>query len=156
MNDELELLRNVSLVGRELSSAFDGHLRSFGLTTARGRVLLFLLPLAEGASQAEVTAHLDVEHPTAVRILDGLEALGHIQRVSAPEDRRAKIIVLTPDGREMAKNVSTLVRRLNSELIKDLNSEEMELVNGLLLKLLSRGRELRAAVAAQAAENPVP
>lgn len=149
MADELELLRNVSQLAREIGTAFDHHLRALNLTTARARVLLFLLPVEAGSSQADVTVHLGVEHPTAVRILDGLEALGHVQRVPASDDRRAKIIVLTEQGRTLAGQVAKLLKQLNRQLIDEIPLEEASMVNRTLLGLLERTRAMRTEAPVQ-------
>jgi MarR family transcriptional regulator for hemolysin len=143
MADELELLRTVSKLAREISASYDAHLRALNMTSARARVLLFLLPLQNGASQAEVTSHLNVEHPTAVRILDGIEALGHIQRMPSADDRRAKVISLTEQGRDVAGKVSKLVRELSARLIQDLEPQEIEQTQGVLVHLLARTQEIR-------------
>jgi len=131
-----ELLRNVAKAGRELSVAFDVHLKDLNLTTARARVLLLLLPTQDGVSQAAVTDHLRVEHPTAVRILDGLESLGYTHRIPSPEDRRARMIVLTPQGREVATKVSAIVACLNDRLMTQLDPTEVEIANRVLLQLI--------------------
>lgn len=149
MVDELDLLRTVSRLSRELSASFDVHLRDMNLTSARARVLYFLLPLETGASQADVTNHLGVEHPTAVRILDGIEALGYIQRIPSPEDRRAKKIILTTTGQVIAEKVSKLLSDLNRQLIEDLDKAEMEIANRVLLQILARTQALRCAIPGQ-------
>ena len=46
-----------------------------------------------------------VDNSSVVRLLDNLEAAGLIQRKEG-EDRRAKIIVLTPRGRAIARTTS--------------------------------------------------
>ena len=136
MAETSELLRNVAKAGRELSVAFDVHLKDLNLTTARARVLLLLLPTQDGVSQAAVTDHLRVEHPTAVRILDGLESLGYTHRIPSPEDRRARMIVLTPQGREVATKVSAIVACLNDRLMTQLDPTEVEIANRVLLQLI--------------------
>lgn len=146
MVDEFELLRTVSKLARELSASFDVHLKSLNVTSARARILLFLLPLENGASQAEVTSHLGVEHPTAVRILDGIEALGHVQRMPAADDRRAKVIALTEQGRAVAVKVSKLVGDLNEHLIRNLDPEEIAQAQRVMLHLLSRTQDIRLMV----------
>ena len=144
MAEASELLRNIAQVGRELSVGFDVHLKDLNLTTARARVLLLLLPNKDGVSQAGVTDHLRVEHPTAVRILDGLEGLGYIQRVPTPDDRRARMIVLTPEGRAVAQKVSAIVANLNAHLISQLDPREAEITNRVLLQILAGLQTVKA------------
>lgn len=150
MADDFELLRTVHKLARELSASFDVHLKALNMTAARARVLLFLLPLDKGASQAEVTAYLGVEHPTAVRILDGIEALGHVQRLPAADDRRAKVIALTPQGRALAGKVAKLIDDLNGRLIRDLHADDIAQTQRVLLHLLSRTQLIRSKAEDQA------
>ncbi|WP_172123062.1 MULTISPECIES: MarR family transcriptional regulator [unclassified Devosia] len=147
MAETSELLRNVAKAGRELSVGFDVHLKDLNLTTARARVLLLLLPSTEGVSQAAVTEHLRVEHPTAVRILDGLESLGYTHRVPSPDDRRARMIVLTPQGRAVAKKVSAIVSCLNDHLMSQLDPAEAEIANRVLLQLLDGLQRMKSDIA---------
>ncbi|MDF2798868.1 MAG: MarR family transcriptional regulator [Devosia sp.] len=143
MAETSELLRNVAKAGRELSVAFDVHLKDLNLTTARARVLLLLLPTEDGVSQAAVTDHLRVEHPTAVRILDGLESLGYTHRIPSPEDRRARMIVLTPQGRKVATKVSAIVACLNDRLMTQLDPTEVEIANRVLLQLIEGMQQVK-------------
>jgi MarR family transcriptional regulator for hemolysin len=145
MAEQLDLLRNLAVAARELSAAFDAHFKDLNLTSARARVLLLLLPNEAGVSQARVTEHLRVEHPTAVRILDGLESCGFIQRLPALEDRRAKIIVLTEEGRSVAAKVTTLSQKLSFKLVSPLDRAEAEIADRVLLRLQEEIQLLKAS-----------
>jgi len=116
-----------ALVGtaRALQTLFDAQLREMGITAARGRVLWFLAKkLPDGATQSDVTDYLRVENPTAVRILDGLETLGHIRRRPSETDRRAKIIELTEAGRPIAEEVVRESRMLYRNVLDDISDED--------------------------------
>jgi len=117
-----------ALVGtaRALQTLFDAQLREMGITAARGRVLWFLAKkLPQGATQSDVTDYLRVENPTAVRILDGLETLGHIRRRPSETDRRAKIIELTEAGRPIAEEVVRESRMLYRNVLDDISDEDL-------------------------------
>ncbi|MBI4045938.1 MAG: MarR family transcriptional regulator [Devosia nanyangense] len=127
------LITALAGTARALQTHFDAQLREMGLTAARGRVLLFLAKRGpEGATQTDVTDYLRVENPTAVRILDGLEALGHIRRRPSETDRRAKIIELTDTGRPIAEAVVRESRRLYSGLLDDISDEDLETIQRVL------------------------
>ena len=132
------ILRKVARVSRELSTGFDAQLKTLGLTSARARVMLLLGRTPDGVSQASVTDFLGVEHPTAVRILDGLETLGHIRREPALNDRRAKLIVLTDLGRPVARQVEVLTEKVNAQLLDGLNPAEVLIAERMLDTLLER------------------
>jgi MarR family transcriptional regulator for hemolysin len=145
------LLRIIGRVARELSTGFDAQLKGLGLTSARARVLLLLVRSPEGVSQAAVTEFLGVEHPTAVRILDGLEGLGHIRREPAAHDRRAKLIVLTDAGRPLAEEVLVLTDGLNAQLMDGLSAQDIATTNRILEILLDRIAALKAPGSEEAA-----
>ena len=100
-----------------------------------------------------MTDFMRVEHPTAVRILDGLEALGHIKRLPAPNDRRAKVIVLTEAGRPLADQVVVLTERLNTVLMEGLDRADVVKANGLIDALLTNLATLKAAGAPETASD---
>lgn len=148
MADNRRLMRDVSQVGREISTIFDGHLRQHGLTLARARILLQLIKNDCATSQSSVTEHLQVEHPTAVRILDGLEALGYIARTQAPGDRRAKNVELTDTGRPLAERVVATIDGLNSVLLEGVDPGDAEIASSVLEILLSNLATLKAGTPA--------
>ncbi|MFK4810636.1 MarR family winged helix-turn-helix transcriptional regulator [Devosia sp. ZW T5_3] len=153
MSPNPNLLRIIGRVGRELSTGFDAQLKSLGLTSARARVLLQLVRSPEGVSQAAVTEFLGVEHPTAVRILDGLESLGHIRREPSPHDRRAKLIMLTDAGRPLAEQVGVLTDGLNAQLLDGLSAEDVATTNRILTILLERIEALKPPVSDELGER---
>ncbi len=57
---------------RKLRTHFDSRVKELGLTQARARTLLLLDRLAV-LNQKELAEELDIETPTMVRLLDGLE-----------------------------------------------------------------------------------
>lgn len=144
MADKRRLMRDVSQVGREISTIFDGHLRQHGLTLARARILLQLIKTDCATSQSAVTEHLQVEHPTAVRILDGLEALGYIVRTPAPSDRRAKNVELTETGRPLAERVVATIDELNAVLLEGVDPADAEIASSVLETLLTNLATLKA------------
>ena len=156
MSTHPNLLRKVGRVSRELSTGFDAQLKILGMTSARARVMLLLLRSPEGVSQAAVTDFLGVEHPTAVRILDGLEALGHIRREPAPNDRRAKLIVLTPLGRPVAAQVDVMTDRLNAQLLDGLDQADLDTTDRMLDVLLKRIVTLKSLLDQESVTEATP
>jgi MarR family transcriptional regulator for hemolysin len=126
---------SIANVARGLQTSFDAHLKGMGLTAARGRVLFYLVNRPEGATQSEVTDFLQVENPTAVRILDGLEELGYVERQPSPHDRRAKLIVLTPRGKPIADEVVVSSRALLAELVADIDADDLAVTAAVLDKI---------------------
>lgn len=135
MQEFQTFLSNLFHVSRALQTAFDNHLKDTGITAARGRVLLMLAKATGEVSQAEVTKYLRVEHPTAVRILDGLEAQGMVKRLPSETDRRAKLIVLTEEGRPLAEEIVRATEIFANCLSVGLDPEEVATGTAFLAKV---------------------
>lgn len=90
----------------------DDVLRPFGLTFARYELLTLLSFTREGRMpMASATARLQV-HPTSVtNTVDRLEASGLVRREPHPVDRRATLLALTDEGRDLAARATAALNR---------------------------------------------
>ncbi|WP_244642420.1 MarR family winged helix-turn-helix transcriptional regulator [Phyllobacterium sp. 628] len=114
----------LSKVSRKIRTLFDARVKERGLTFARARTMM-LLDRLEVLNQKELAEELEIETPTMVRLLDGLEKQGFIQRRSVDGDRRAKQIVLTPLGAGLASEVSHIAQELRSEFLQGVGDNEL-------------------------------
>jgi len=119
-----EFLEEVSIAGRKLRTLFDARVKAEGLTLARARILIHGAR-KDGMTQIELAEILEVEAPTVVRLLDGLEAQGLIERKPAEEDRRAKQIILTDEGRKLAAVVTRIGNELREEVLADIPAADL-------------------------------
>ena len=71
------------VVEREWTKAF----KPFGVTPSQGFMLRLVLA-RPGLSQFEIADDLTISRPTATRLIDGLQALGLIERRAAEHDGR--------------------------------------------------------------------
>lgn len=93
--DEREIFaRALATVTRQWKRRLDARFRDLGLTQARWGVLLEL-SRQEEMTQIELARTIGIEGPTLVRLLDGLQTAGLIERRPCLEDRRAKKLRLT-------------------------------------------------------------
>ena len=84
-------------VSRKYAQAFDARVRAKGLTLARARALIFL-GKKDCMTQTELADALEIEGPTLVPLLDGLEKQGLIERRPVDGDRRASRSRSPPPG----------------------------------------------------------
>jgi MarR family transcriptional regulator for hemolysin len=113
-------------ITRRLRQAVDGELRAFGLTEATWRPLAYLGRLGEGIRQKELAQALGIEGPSLVRLLDGLERRGIIERREDEADRRARGIYLTPTGRELQKRVLRISDSIQRRLLAAVQPTDLE------------------------------
>src|ERR687898_198461 len=86
-------------------------LGSLGLTTALF-ALLNVLGTREGAIQQELGAAMGIDPSTMVSLIDQLETAGLAKRRPRPTDRRAREVVITPQGRRALKRARQLAEQV--------------------------------------------
>lgn len=129
MNSVLAALRmalpsELSAAGRKMRTVFDRLVRARGLTLARARTLM-LLANDSGMTQKDLAAALDVEHPTMVRLLDGLEKQGLIERCAVDGDRRAKRVALTPASEGQIRELEELSETVRVQMLEGIPQEDV-------------------------------
>ncbi|SHF18300.1 MarR family transcriptional regulator, transcriptional regulator for hemolysin [Kaistia soli DSM 19436] len=150
-----DFLATLSQVSRLLRTYCDQRFRRLDLTLARGRVMLQLAKARSTMTQTELTALLDVEHPTAVRLFDGLEQAHLIERRAVVGDRRAKEIVLTETGRPVAERVSIAIDEIAAAVVAGIDPGELAIADRVLTQILAniaglaREADIRSAEVAQ-------
>jgi DNA-binding MarR family transcriptional regulator len=70
-------------------------------------------------------------------LVDDLEALGYVERVPEPGDRRAKLVRLTSRGRQVDDTVRAVIRNLEAEWAARLGKEDYAQLTRLLRVLIS-------------------
>ncbi|HEV7307754.1 MarR family transcriptional regulator [Ensifer sp.] len=119
-----ELFDALSLVNRKLRAVFDAQVKERGLTLSRARAL-FALTRKDGLNQRELADELDIETPTLVRLLDGMEKQGFIERRVEVSDRRAKQIHMTDLGRAVADDILRLADEIRAEVLQGVDRAEL-------------------------------
>ena len=138
------LTGELSTAARKMRKLFDARVRERGLTLTRARALL-LLSRPGPWTQSDLADALEVEQPSAVRLLDGLERQGLIRRVPAESDRRVKQIELLPLALEQVREIDDLVAQMRNVLLDGLTRAEME-VAAKVLRTVSANADARANV----------
>ncbi len=122
----------VSQTARRWRRAVDRRLQPFGLTEATWLPLIRLARAPKPMRQKELAASLSLDNSSVVRLLDGLETAGLIERREEPDDRRAKAIVLTSAGRKTVDRVEKVAREVRDEALADLSDREVETTSRVL------------------------
>jgi MarR family transcriptional regulator for hemolysin len=115
------LLRLSRIYRREVDKALAAH----GLSEARALPVLHIARLGEGVRQKALAEELGVEGPSLVRILDQLCAAGLVERRDDPNDKRAKTLHLTKDGRALAAVIETALDGFRARFLADIGDEDL-------------------------------
>jgi DNA-binding MarR family transcriptional regulator len=77
-----------------------------------------------GIDQASLAATISFDRATIGGVVDRLELKGLVQRAVSAQDRRARLLQLTPAGRKLLKNSRPVVQALQAEILAPLSSAE--------------------------------
>ena len=130
-------LTDLSVAGRKMRTLFDGKMKERGLTLSRARALLYLSN-NEAVSQTELASVLEIEQPTVVRLLDGLEKQELIERKAVDGDRRTKQICLTDKSQQQVSEIQDIVDQMRRLLLADLTDDELVVASRVLNLLIRR------------------
>jgi MarR family transcriptional regulator for hemolysin len=128
-------LTELSTAGRKLRTLFDGLVRQRGLTLARARALLHL-SRSRGMSQTELASLMDVEGPTIVRLLDGMEKNGLVARSASDGDRRVKQITLPPTARRQVEEIEEIASQIEQGVLRGIDPAEVEVAIRVLRQMI--------------------
>ena len=114
-------------VSRLMRKRFEQVARAkrLGLTRSQAAVLARLAQ-QEGINQVRLAQLLELEPITLVRLLDRLQAAGLIERRADPQDRRVRVLYLTPRARPLLARVHVLAEEVRAEAMAGLAPTERE------------------------------
>jgi DNA-binding MarR family transcriptional regulator len=109
-------------------------LSKLGVHTGQEMILLQLW-IEEGIPQSQLAACMEVEPPTATKMLQRMERAGLIARRPDPEDARVSLVYLTERGKALEQPVLDLWRQLEARTVSGLSLTEQTLLRRLLLQV---------------------
>ena len=117
----------LTIATQGLHRAFNDELAPHGLTFRQSQVLLWLV-LKEELSQNQLAALMQIEPPTLAGIVDRMLKAGWIQRRSCPQDRRKKLVSVSPKAEPVWETIVECARTVRARAEENLTpSEALEL-----------------------------
>ena len=98
---------------------------------------LFTLERGE-RSVGEIGAALGLSLPATSRSVDGLAQRGFVVRRESAEDRRSKLVALTPQGREVLEACVAGRRAAMEQFVASLSESERSALHSALLPIVER------------------
>jgi len=134
---ESKFANELARVARQWRTRLDGQFRGLGLTQARWRTLIELS--ANGpVTQRDLAGYLGVEGPTLVRLLDGLETKGLIERRACPDDRRAKLVHLTKAAGPVLDEIRDIADETRRKILAGIPSQDLTVARQVLATIAER------------------
>ena len=106
----------------------------YHLTAVQAMVVNFL-GLEDRITSHELGKRTVLDSATLTGILDRLETAGVLERRKHPNDRRAILVCLTDEGRQLAGNLLALVAEANRDFLSGLTPGEQKTLRHLLRKV---------------------
>jgi len=128
-----EVLHEMYQRTRRVEKGLNERLKDHGLYSSQWS-LLFCLDRFGPVSQTDLWKYLNVEAPTVTRTIRRMEANGWVERTEA-EDKREKIVSMTPFARERFDAIQRDVIAMESDLLRQLTEEERHELHRLLSKI---------------------
>jgi MarR family transcriptional regulator for hemolysin len=101
-------------------------LAAFNVSEACATPLLTASRLGAAVRQVTLADHVGIEGPSLVRLLDQLCAAGLMRREDDPEDRRAKTVTLTDEGRAVTAKMEEELVTLRAQALKGVSRSDLE------------------------------
>jgi MarR family transcriptional regulator, lower aerobic nicotinate degradation pathway regulator len=89
-------------------------------------------------SQQQVADRVAIDRSDLVKLLDQLEALGHVMRRPDPDDRRRHILILTAAGTQAVRQAEQAVGQATDDVFANLTAEERHTLHRLTLRALGK------------------
>jgi DNA-binding MarR family transcriptional regulator len=137
MTDREDLGALFTRVSRRLIEAERPLLAAQGLTMW-GYIALSHLVRGPAPTQLALAAAIRHDKTRLIGVLDALEREGLVTRAPDPADRRARIVHVTPAGRERHAAAVARIRAMEDELLHDLGAAERETLLAALATLSRR------------------
>ncbi len=123
-------------VARVLRKRFEQRARAAALPLTRSQwSVLAHLARQEGINQAALAQILEIEPITLVRLLDRLQAAGLVERRPDPNDRRARVLFLTPAAHPLLDRIWTLAAEVREDAMAGLSEAERDQLIRMLLQV---------------------
>jgi len=129
--------RALASVSRQWKRRLDAQFRHLGLSQARWGVILEL-SRHQDATQIELARALGIEGATLVRLLDGLESMGLVERYPSPDDRRAKKLALTEPAKLLLDRMKSIAASNRTEILEEIPVDDLRTATRILAQIATR------------------
>ena len=98
-----------------------------------------------GCDQRTLAGRIALDTSTTAGVVDRLEARGLLRRCVSPEDRRVRLLALTPAGELLLAQTLPGMERTQERILEPLNPEQRQQFMALLLQLVTENNDLSRA-----------
>ena len=136
----MEVQENCGLLIKQIHDAIgrrlNNSLRESGLTNAQLGTLIVLEHTADARlKMKELEKVLHVSQPTAAGIVDRLEEKGLVRTEKSPEDKRIRLVEITPEGLKKARHEHDVLLDAQQLMLQGITKADQEKLQKMLLTM---------------------
>lgn len=131
----------LAVASRAVVGMYGPHLAPLGMTHPQYLVMLALWE-QDGQRQVDLAKTVRLESATLSPLLTRLEKAGYLNRRTAPEDVRSRIVHLTAAGRALRERAESIPAAILADL--QMNTEELASLRDTLHTLIDRVESIPA------------
>ncbi len=124
----------ISFTYRSVQKHFANELASYNIGWGHFSILMSLYR-QEGRSQDSLAQSRGFDKTMIAKSILKMEKEGIVYRITDPEDKRIKRLYLTEKGKKMKPEMRKIGSELNSLLLKDFESDELQSVIEIIRKI---------------------
>jgi MarR family transcriptional regulator for hemolysin len=148
----MQLTATLAVTSRAYKSAVDKVAAEYGLSQATGLPVLLIGRQGSGVRPGVLADAIGLEASSLVRLVDHLIESGLLERRDDPQDRRAKILELTAEGKKTADLMEQALIPFRRELFSGFEHADVEaclhVLSGLNTVLSKRSEHAAGSKAA--------
>ena len=128
--------QGLTFVARRWRNVMNEALLTVGQSHVRWGTLYWITVFGDRVNQTQLAERMGIEQPTLGRVLRDLEADGLIRRRASKDDRRARVIELTPASKPLMQRINQIQNAIRDSLTKDITPEELAACLTVFAKIL--------------------
>lgn len=121
----MQLTMTLTKTARVYKAAADKMASDFGLSQASAWPVVMIGRMGDGIRPSALAERLDIEHPSLVRIIDQLVEVGLIERRNDANDRRARLLYLTKEGRRRSQELEQALIPFRRNLFRGIDKDDI-------------------------------
>lgn len=133
-----DLILEVFRLNGSLLESGDRLVAGIGLTSARWQVLGAMHAAGTGLPVAHIARNMGLSRQAVQRLANEMAKDGLVTFAANPHHQRAKLVLMTSQGRDAYRSAMSLQRKWASELVRDTSPQSLETATVLLRRLRTR------------------
>ncbi|WP_338490718.1 MarR family transcriptional regulator [Erwinia aphidicola] len=136
-SQELNFSRLLHLTAHAWRQAIDRRMKDNGLSMSSWMAVATIAIQDQPMSQKELAQALGLGDASVVPLIDRLVKQQLVERVQPAEDRRKRLLHVTPKGELLYQRLKTQADALRNELLSGVNPAELAVTQRVLQQLLA-------------------